>query len=193
MTKIGQVNLELKNWHILRGDTKYGPYDYEVMIKMVQCNEIQDYHYVWAPHLEAWMMMGECPDFSKDRLALLIRENESLRNEMAKREANRRDIQTPVLGHNGTTFFDGDCSSISQNGALILINTPLLLPEDQIVVHFCASSTFPDGFKVLAQVVRKNFTKQRLNTKSALQYAVRFLQVQNDGLKQIKTLFKDAA
>jgi len=94
------------------------------------------------------------------------------------------------LGHNGTTFFDGECTSISENGALVLINTPLLLPDDQVVIHFSESVTFHNGFKVLAQVVRKNYTKQRLNTKSALQYAVRFLQVQTDGLDQIKNLFK---
>lgn len=186
---LSNINLELKNWYILRGETQYGPYDYGVMIRMVQNNEIQDYNYVWAPHLETWQMLGECQDFSKDRLALLIRENEALRNEFAKREAARRDIQNPVLGHNGTTFFDGECSSISENGALILINTPLLLPEDQVVIHFTESETFKTGFKVLAQVVRKNFTKQRLNTKSALQYAVRFLEVQSEGMKQIKTLF----
>ncbi len=189
MTNNSNINLELKNWYILRGDTKYGPYEYGVMINMFQNDEIQDYHYVWAPHLEAWQMVSECADFSKDRLELLIRDNPELRDAAAKREANRRDVKSPVLGHNGQIFFDGDCSSISQNGAMILINTPLLLPDDQIVLHFCASSTFPEGFKVLAQVVRKNFTKQRLNTKSALQYAVRFLQVQTDGMKQIKTLF----
>jgi hypothetical protein len=187
---INTVNLELKNWYILRGETQYGPYDYAVMIRMIQNNEIQDYHYVWAPHLESWMMMGECPDFSKDRLALLIRENESLKTEFAQREATRKEIQSPILGHNGLTFFDGHCVSLSENGALVLINSPLLLPEDQVVLHFSKSSTFHQGFKVLAQVVRKNFTKQRLNTKSALQYAVRFLQVQADGMKQIQTLFE---
>lgn len=186
----GQVNLELKNWYILRGETQYGPYDYGVMIRMVQNNEIQDYNYVWAPHLEGWQMLGDCADFSKDRLALLIRENQTLRNEFSKREAARLDISSPVLGHNGTTFFDGECTSISDNGALVLINTPLLLPEDQVVIHFSQSSTFHNGFKVLAQVVRKNFTKQRLNTKSALQYAVRFLQVQSEGTEQIRTLIK---
>lgn len=186
---LSNINLELKNWYILRGDTQYGPYDYAGMIRMVQNHEIQDYNYVWAPHLEGWQMLGECADFSKDRLALLIRENETLRNEFAKREASRKEIKTPVLGHNGTTFFDGECTSISDNGALVLINTPLLLPDDQVVIHFASSEIFDQGFKVLAQVVRKNFTKQRLNTKSALQYAVRFLQVQTDGQKQIKGLF----
>lgn len=185
-----QVNLELKNWYILRGETQYGPYEYGVMIRMVQNHEIQDYNYVWASHLEAWQMLGECADFSKDRLALLIRENEVLRNEFSKREAARKDIKSPVLGQNGTVFFDGECTSISENGALVLINTPLLLPDDQVVIHFNESSTFHNGFKVLAQVVRKNFTKQRLNTKSALQYAVRFLQVQPDGLSQITKLVK---
>lgn len=186
---LSNINLELKDWYILRGETQYGPYDYAVMIRMVQNNEIQDYNYVWAPHLDGWMMLGECPDFSKDRLALLIRENEALRNEFSNREAARKNIKTSILGHNGTTFFDGECTSISENGALVLINTPLLLPQDQVVLHFNSSKTFDQGFKVLAQVVRKNFTKQRLNTKSALQYAVRFLQVQSDGLKQIKGLF----
>jgi hypothetical protein len=185
-----QINLELKNWYILRGETQYGPFEYGVMIRMVQNHEIQDYNYVWAPHLEGWQMLGECVDFSKDRLALLIRENENLRDEFSKREAARADIKSQVLGHNGTTFFDGECTSISENGALVLINTPLLLPDDQVVIHFSESVTFHNGFKVLAQVVRKNYTKQRLNTKSALQYAVRFLQVQTDGLDQIKNLFK---
>ncbi len=185
-----QINLESKHWYILRGETQYGPYDYGVMIRMVQNHEIQDYNYVWAPHLEGWQMMGECADFSKDRLALLIRENEKLRNEFSQREADRRDIKSPVLGHNGTTFFDGECLSISDNGALVLINSPLLLPDDQVVIHFTESSTFSSGFKVLAQVVRKNFTKQRLNTKSALQYAVRFLQVQSEGVEMIKSVVK---
>ncbi len=191
MSNLAHIDLETKNWYILRGETQYGPYDYAGMIRMVQNHELQDYHYVWAPHLETWQMLGECPDFSKDRMILLIKENETLRNEFSRREAQRKDIHSPVLGHNGSTFFDGDCTSISQNGALILINSPLLLPEDQVVIHFCASSSFPEGFKVLAQIVRKNFTKQRLNTKSALQYAVRFLQVQADGLTQIKSIIKE--
>ena len=184
-----KIDLESKHWYILCGDTQYGPYDYGSMIRMVQNNEVQDYNYVWAPHLEGWQMMGECTDFSKDRLALVIRENETLRREFSRRQAPRKDIRSPVLGHNGSTFFDGECTSISDNGALVLINTPLLLPDDQIVLHFAESELFDEGFKVLAQVVRKNFTRQRLNTKSALQYAVRFLQVQTDGVKRIKALF----
>ncbi len=35
MTHLTNINLELKDWYILRGDTQYGPYDYAVMIRMV--------------------------------------------------------------------------------------------------------------------------------------------------------------
>ena len=59
-------------WYVLINDQKYGPYDYRVMIQMMQSNQLMDYNYVWAAHLDSWTQVGQIEDFSKDRFAILL-------------------------------------------------------------------------------------------------------------------------
>jgi hypothetical protein len=180
---------QLNQWFILRGEMKYGPYEYSALIHMIQTGDLYDYNYVWAPHLESWMLLGDMQEFSKDRLARLIQSQDHLSGSFIKRGSPRMDCDIDVYAHNDYNFFDGKCLSISDNGALVLLNDPLLLPGQEIMIHFRgnkANGHVP--FNVKAEVIRKNFTKQRLNVKSGLHYAVRFLQVQKDGQDQIKNM-----
>jgi len=177
----------LKDWYILRGEMKYGPYEYGALIHMIQTGELFDYNYVWAPHMEGWMLLGDMQEFSKDRLARLIQTQDHLSGSFIKRGSPRVDVDIAVYAHNDYNFFDGRCLSISENGALLLLNDPLLLPGQEILVHFRSNDTGTSGFNIKAEVIRKNFTKQRINVKSGLHYAVRFLQVQKEGQDQIKS------
>lgn len=179
-------------WYILRGESKYGPFEYMAMIQLMQKNELYDYNYVWAPHLESWTLAGELAEFSQDRVARLI-ENGVLQptGSFIDRQADRADVSIPVYGHNGHLFFDGQSLSVSQNGALLLLNTPLLLPGQEVQVHFRGLSPNHAAFNVRAQIVRKNFTRTRINVKSGLHYAVRFIQVSPTGADVLKELVKE--
>ncbi|WP_413288019.1 PilZ domain-containing protein [Bdellovibrio sp. HCB337] len=177
-----------QEWYILRGEMKYGPYEYSALIHMIQTGELFDYNYVWAPHMESWMLLGDLQEFSKDRLARLIQTQDHLTGSFIKRGSPRIDVDIDVYAHNDANFFDGKCKSISENGALVLLNDPLLLPGQEIVIHFRSGENNPTGFNVKAEVIRKNFTKQRINVKSGLHYAVRFLQVQKVGQDEIKNM-----
>jgi hypothetical protein len=182
----------LVQWYILRGDMKYGPYDFSVMISMLQKGEVQDYNYVWAPHLSNWTLLGDLPDFARDRLAGIITNRDEIKHGVIIREFARKDVKVAVYGHNEQYFFDGESLSLSESGALILLNTPLLIPGQDLVLHFRSGESNKNPFNVVAQVVRKNFTKQRLNVKSGLHYAVRFLQVPVRGQTQIKQLIEQS-
>ncbi len=173
-----------QQWYVLRGEMKYGPYEYRSLITMIQNGELFDYNYVWAPHLENWSLVGELQDFSRDRLCRLIETKDHIAGAFKDRKAARVDLITPVYAHNDYNFFDGHTLSVSENGALVLLNDPLLLPSQKILMHFRESELNPLGFNVLAEIVRKNYSKQRLNVKSGLHYAVRFLQVQDLGKTQ---------
>lgn len=183
-----ESDAELKQWYILRGDMKYGPYDYSVIINMLQKGEVQDYNYVWAPHISTWTLLGELPDFARDRLAGLINSRDAIKHSFIIRDFARQDVKVPVYGHNEQYFFDGETSSLSESGALVLLNTPLLVPGQDLVLHFRSGPSNEKPFNVMAQVIRKNFTKQRINVKSGLHYAVRFLQVPTYGQHQIQQL-----
>ncbi|NUN05733.1 MAG: PilZ domain-containing protein [Bdellovibrio sp.] len=172
-------------WYILRGDMKYGPYEYKALISMIQNGELYDYNYVWASHIDNWTLVGDLQEFSKDRLCRLIETKDHLSGAFKARQFPRVDLSTPVYAHNDHTFFDGQTLSVSENGALVLLNDPLLLPGQKVLLNFRTSEVNPQPFNVLCEVVRKNYSKQRLNVKSGLHYAVRFLQVQDQGSNQL--------
>ncbi|MDG0817549.1 PilZ domain-containing protein [Bdellovibrio svalbardensis] len=174
-----------QEWFILRGDMKYGPYEYRSLITMIQNGELYDYNFVWAPHLENWTLVGDLQDFSKDRLCRLIESKDHLAGSFKDRKVPRVDLTTPVYAHNDHSFFDGQTVSVSENGALVLLNDPLLLPGQKIMLHFRVSEVNSQSFNVLCEIVRKNYSKQRLNVKSGLHYAVRFLEVQGTGSEQL--------
>lgn len=178
-------------WYILRGETKYGPFEYGAMIRMLQTNELYDYNYVWAPHMDSWTLLNEIPDFSRDRLARLIENNAEVKSAFIPRRSPRIEMLIPVFGHNDHLFFDGHSTCLSENGALLFLNTPLLLPGQDLLVHFRRDEQNSEAFNVAAQIVRKNFARRRLNVKSGLQYAVRFTQVSKLGREALKNFIQN--
>jgi hypothetical protein len=174
-------------WHVLIGSQKYGPYEYKKIIEMLQKNELMDFNYVWAEHLENWTPIYQLEEFSKDRFQNILQSNESeLQSAFIKRTSSRIEKTVPLIGHNSIRFFDGEIVSISESGALCLLNSPLVQVGDQVKLHIKLGSSEETSFNVEAEIIRKNFSKKRLNAKSGLYYAIRFTEVQNVGIKQIR-------
>lgn len=180
------MNNAAKSWYVLIGSQKYGPYTYGKVIQMLQANELMDYNYVWAEHLENWTPIYQLEEFSKDRFQLILKSDEELQPFFTQRKSARIEKKVPFIGHNTIRFFDGEIMSISESGALCMINSPLAQVGDQLKLHVQIAGRPDLSFNVEAKVVRKLFAKKRLNSKSGLHYAIRFEDVQHTGLKQIK-------
>ena len=78
-----------------------------------------------------------------------------------------------------------------KNGALCLLNTPLVQVGDLLKIHIKTNGLNTGdqpsvSFNIEAEVIRKNFSKQRLNSKSGLYYALRFNDIQTVGVTQIE-------
>lgn len=184
---------ENSNWYVLIGEQKYGPYDYKTVIQMIQSNQLMDYNYVWAEHLESWTPIYQLEEFSKDRFELLLKKESEYQSAFIKRKGERIEVKIPIIGHNTVRFFDGEIVSISQSGALCLLNSPLVQVGDQIKLHVKASSENEEPFNVECVIIRKIYSKQRLNSKSGLYYAIKFHEVQKIGTDQINKWVSKAA
>ena len=180
-------------WYVLIGSQKYGPYDYRTIIEMIQNNQLMDFNYLWADHLENWTPIYQLEEFSKDRFQLLLKENSELKDAFIKRKGTRVSKKIPFVGHNTIRFFDGEIVSISESGALCLINSPLVQVGDKIKLHVKNEAEPEKSFNIEAEIVRKNFARKRINSKSGLHYAVRFSDIQMLGVVQIKEWIKQAA
>lgn len=183
---------ENTSWFVLIGEQKYGPYDYKTVIQMIQSNQLMDFNYVWAEHLEAWTPIYQLEEFSKDRFELLLQKESEYLSSFIKRKGQRVEVKIPIIGHNSVRFFDGEIVSISESGALCLLNSPLVQVGDLIKVHVKPADT-ATPFNVECEIIRKNYSKQRLNSKSGLYYAVRFNEIQKTGVEQIKKWIGKAA
>lgn len=181
------------SWYVLIGDQKYGPYDYKTIIQMIQSNQLMDFNYVWAEHLENWTPLYLLEDFSKDRFNLILQSKSEFSSYFIKRKSPRIEVKIPIMGHNTVRFFDGEIVSISQSGALCLLNSPLVQVGDHIKLHIKANQTDEIGFNLEATIIRKNYSKQRLNSKSGLYYAIKFNEVQEIGIRLISKWISVAA
>lgn len=179
---------ENTSWFVLIGEQKYGPYDYKTVIQMIQANQLMDFNYVWADHLEAWTPMYQLEEFSKDRFKLLLQEQSEYLSSFTRRQGERIEVKMPIIGHNSIRFFDGEIVSLSEHGALCLLNSPLVQVGDQIKLHVKSVDNQYEAFNIEGEIIRKNYSKQRLNAQSGLYYAIKFHELQHNGIKQIKAL-----
>lgn len=182
--------METENiWYILKGEEKQGPYTYANLISFIQNNQLFEYSFVWAPHLENWTMIHELAEFSKDRYLNILQNNKDLANNFSRRTSPRMQKRIPLFVHNNLDLYEGSTVEVSYYGALVSVNTPLLLPGEQILLHFTAGKDL--AFNLTAEIIRKIFTTKKININSGLQYAVRYLQIPEVALKHFKTIIQE--
>lgn len=164
-----------QSWFILRGEERLGPYSFAQMAEFIQHNALLDYHYVWSNHLEQWTMLCDLKEFA----------SENLKPYFFERKNPRKKVNLPILIHDNKRIFTGEITSLSSQGGLIRINSPLIQPGDQLTLHVFANQQIENPFLMSSKVIRKGYTKGRVNIKTDMDYAVRFLQVPENGLQQI--------
>ncbi len=174
-------------WHVLKGETQYGPYTYEDMIQMMQNKTLFGFDYVWSPHLEAWTALTELPEFSMDRLNRLAEKSDPNSDVFFRRKHDRHFCSFQAYVHDNKTFWTGVVENISLGGALIKMENPLLLPGDTVTVHFRKAGPKEKAFNVTAEILTKRLTKQKIQHDTFLYYAVKFNTVHKDGESQLRT------
>lgn len=179
-------------WHLMKGEHQYGPYTYTDMLQMKQNSMLFDFDYVWSPHLENWTMVGDLADFSLDRLTRLAMEG-SNPEVFNRRSTPRMAVSLTVVAHDDKRTWTGQVQNISEGGALVLMENPLLLPGDLITLHVRASDVLKGAFNCTAQILNKRLTKSKIQHDTALHYAVKFLNLTEIGKQEVTHLFEKAS
>lgn len=177
--------MKLDTWYILINEQKHGPYHYRHIIHLLQCNQLMDYNYIWAPHLDKWTPIYRVEDFSSDRLRLLMRDHPDMQKVFITRQNPRVPMVRELIGHNGLFFFDGKLQSVSPAGALCILNNPLIQLRDSVKL-IVKNEPHEHSFSFEAVVIRKNHASRRLNSQSGLNYVVKFNEIQKIGKEVIQ-------
>lgn len=180
-------------WYVLIGSQKYGPYKYKKILHMLQSNQLMDFNYVWAEHLQDWTPIYQLEEFSKEHFDYLLKKEPEYVSTFIERQHRRITVNIPVIGHNSLKFFDGELVSLSEGGALCRLSSVNIEVGEQIKLQLRAEAIFGRNFNLECVVLRKNYSKQRLLADSGLYYAVKFHEIGSDGLEQIRLWVKEAA
>ncbi len=177
-------------WHVLKGETQYGPYTYEEMIRMMQTNLVYGYDYVWSPHMESWTPMADLEEFSQDRLARLVDQNKA-QEVFSQRAHDRVLCVLPCYVNDQQTLWEGTVENLSEGGALILMKNPVLLPGNIVHIHFRSRNEKDVAFNCTAEILTKRLVKTRIHHDTGIHYAVKFLSKSPTGDKQLQTWIQE--
>lgn len=180
-------SLEETKWYVLKSSRKYGPFGYIEMIKMMQQKALFDFDYVWTQGLPSWTPVARLDAFSAERLAYLVENgDDALRSSFVERRGPRAPVSVGLIIHNDNLLWRGRSISVSENGALILMENPLINPGQVVNIHFKRKDLTDEPFNASAEVISKKISKELMHTRSCLKYAVKFLSLNEDGKGTLK-------
>jgi hypothetical protein len=172
-------------WYILKSTQKFGPFDIDEMIHMMQTKTLFDFDFVWTTGMKSWSPMAEIKEFSKESLEKYF-EEKKLSNTFIQRKHSRVEFKAPLFVHNNSTLWTGRTMSLSEGGALVIMTNPLLVPGNIVNINFKKVKSDDISFNASAEIISKKFTRERLHYDTPIQYSIKFVRKEISAEIQLK-------
>lgn len=137
-------------WFVLKGDHRFGPFDYLELIRMLQDHSVSDWDFVWTKRLTKWMRLSSLPEFQPEAIkGLRMEMDEKLSRRVNEVFFRRRFARAPfegsILIHDNKRLFKGRSMEMGAGGLAIQINSTdaTLKVGDQIHLHVKPSAETP--------------------------------------------------
>ncbi len=180
-------------WFLLKNGEKTGPFTYPDVLKMLQQKHVFEYEHGWKQGMETWLRLAEIPEFSAEHIRHLQKSKEAKKEDIfVKRKVDRMPYKCEIVAHNNKTFWSGYVTELSEGGAGAVIQNAMLMPGQNVYVHFRPGDR-TQSFNVLCEVVSKKFVKNLKDRNAPLIYAIKFVNIPKHEKDLIKTLIEDVA
>src|SRR5579871_3215625 len=106
-----------KEWFVHKGESKYGPFTYHDVIRMLQERKLNDYDFIWKADMVSWTRIHNCVEFSPEKIRDLCDSQQSeVVDIFFRRRHPRAKYETEVLIHNCKAVWKGTGLEISLGG-----------------------------------------------------------------------------
>lgn len=167
-------NPMLSEWYILKGENKFGPFQYIDVIKMLQEKVVFEFDYIWQKGMDSWVRVAEIKDFCPEHIKKL---QDSLMPEIKNVFFRRKHLRVPfnsnIIIHDNNNVWKGKAVELSEGGAGLIMENSLIIPGQKIYMHFKPSGEMP-AFNAIGEVVSKKFVNGVKEKKSPICYGVKF-------------------
>lgn len=124
-------------WFLYRDNTKFGPYRFLEIVRLLQTNASSRDDFVWKPGFEDWMRVKQCPEFDEAVLNKLVHlKNFGTEKVFIQRRFPRVPYDSEVILHDDKRVIFGAARSLSEGGAFVEVSKPSHSKGDRIKIHF---------------------------------------------------------
>lgn len=166
----------MDEWFVLKGENKFGPFVYEDVVKMLQQKVVFPFDFIWHGGMDGWKRVAEMAEFTEENIRKLFQsKGKQHKDVFVGRQHKRKQFTGRVIIHDNLTLWKGQGFEISKGGVGISMQNALVVPGQQVFVHFTGQGEFP-AFNAVCEVVSKKF----VNDSSPVQYGLRFLSLSQE-------------
>jgi hypothetical protein len=180
------IDMPIKNekeWFVLKGDNKYGPFSFFELLKMLQEKSLYEYDFVWHSQMPQWSRVADLAEFKPDRIKTLHSSgNHDIKDAFYRRRYCRATYNASLLVHNSKSVYKGNGLEISAGGAGITVEGADFEMGQTLFLHFKAGDGVPP-FNAICTVVSKFTTNA---TKGAVKYGVKFTSISHSVQRAIR-------
>jgi len=180
-------------WFVLRGENKFGPFAYTDVVKMLQQGVVFEFDFTWHAGMEGWQRIAELSAFDKDQIRHLKDTAMPEISEVFFRRRYRRvKYGGTVLIHDNKKVWKGKGVEISEGGAGVIMENALVLPGQELYLHFKPGDGVPP-FNAICEVVSKQYVNDVSNPNTPIKYGLKFKSVSTEAEIILKDYTKKAA
>ncbi len=175
---------EVSDWYVLKGENRFGPFGFEEVIQMMQQKVLFPFDFVWHSTLPDWKRAAELSEFQPSAIRQMLKEVDSAKNLFLTRQFKRVPYEGKIIVHDNLSLWNGQGFEISKGGVGIKMANALVIPGQQLTLHFHRHQEWP-AFNAACEVVSKKF----VNGDRPIEYGFKFLslsqQVQDEFYKRV--------
>lgn len=145
---VPELNDGKEAWFVLKGDHRFGPFEYLELVRLTQEKNLADWDYVWTKRLPKWTRISALNEFKPEIINHL---RESLSQELGgavnevffRRRFARAAFESSILVHNNQKLYRGRSIEMSAGGLSLVLNDGDIKVGDTLHLHVKPSRETP--------------------------------------------------
>jgi hypothetical protein len=175
-------------WFVQKGTHRYGPFSYLSLVRALQEKSVYEFDFIWTEGMESWVRLAEHDAFQAERIRDLAKDKSAAASIFTQRAHPRLRFESEVIVHDDRSAWMGRAYEGSVGGSGLVIENAALYPGQTVRLHFAPADGLP-AFNVSAEIVNKKFMRAVKGQKTPVQYAVRFLEMDESTQKRVTEHF----
>lgn len=183
-------NPMLTEWYILKGENKFGPFQYSEVIKMLQEKIVFEFDFAWQNGMSAWTRIAQIENFRPEHIKKLQGSlMPEIKNVFFRRKHPRIPFECEVVVHDNVNVWSGKAIELSEGGAGLIMENSLILPGQKLYMHFKSGANFP-AFNAICEVVSKKYMDGVKKKEVPVCYGVKFTSLSEEAFSHLQKYTK---